>query len=826
MTTRRQFLGRTAAIASAGLVASRSGSLSVRGATTDWPTVQRNSGHTGYLPDVDGPVTGVEIDWQLDLDYPVYAQPVVAEDTIVVSATGPDADSGQLLAVGVDGDERWAKSVPVSVLSSPTIQDGSIYQTGPRTVTARSLSDGSKEWEINLPTSVFSSPVVAEDTVLIGTRTGSLTGRSVADGSEQWSVSLDDIVTGTPAVRNNLVVTGTDTGTVAGVNLTTGIEMWQQDLGSAINCPPTIVGSSVFVPTESGRLHALDLRDGTERWSTEFTLSTVSSPVVTDDTCYWNGENQIVALDNEDGTEIWQTETDGYTGLGHVSPLPVATQETLYASTGGETVYALDRSDGSERWTFSSTSGADVLSLLVREGRLFIGTAAGELISLSGRTNYRPTASFTYAPRNPEPGEEITFDATGSSDRDGSIEAYRWDFDGDGEIDATGPTVTQSLDEGQQTVRLEVEDNEGAIATTGSEQLISVGIDRETTSEEQNSSGPASILDRVPGEETGVAGGAIGLLSVLGLYRVISNGKSEPAETTDDPEPDRSPQQAETDESRVHPLKGTDASFGGFELSDSLGSGELTEVTEGTLAESETTVAMETLGGSAQTIHEDLFAEFADGIDVWSRIDDHPNVVSVLANGTEPFPWAALELCASPLDPNAVAGLSFEERRDLIVDVLEGVHQGHRYGLHHGALAPNNVMLVSPERTAGESPSAVISDWEVSAVQLDSGLNTADVYPHFASPEQIDSAQFGAPDPLTDIFQVGVLAYAVFTGSYPFADDRDLERVRGWTDVTPPSERLKDIPSSVDGVLSTSLAVEPEDRYQTALHFRDALKQV
>lgn len=826
MITRRRFIGQTIALASAGALASERAIDRVRAADSDWLTVQGNPAHTGFTNAVEGPVTHVESEWQLEFSQPIYAQPVVADGTIVLSAIGPDANTGQLAAV-TNGDTRWEKSTSVSVLSSPTIRDGIVYQTGPRSVTARSLSSGSIEWTIDLPTSAFLSPTVINDTVLVGTRTGLLTARSAANGSEQWSTSLDSIVSGTPTVRDDLVVTGTDGGTVAGFDLSTGAERWRRNLGSAITCAPTIAAGSVFVPTESGRLHALDPDNGANRWQTDFTLPTVGSPVVVDDTCYWSGGTDIMALNAADGTERWRTSTDAYTGLGHVSPLPVAAHDTLYVSTGGNTVYALDRTDGSERWTFSPSSGADVLSLVVGDGRLYIGTADGTLLALSGRTNYRPTASFTYSPRNPAPGEEITFDATASSDQDGSIKAYRWDFDGDGKFEATGSTVTHTFETGQQMVRLEVEDNEGAIARTGGKQTIAVGIDPDTTPQRQATGNEGAVLDSVPGGKIGVAGGVVGLLGALGVYRAVSSGASKSADSPETSDQEPSPEPTTTDNSRNHPVQRSDASFGDFELGDSVGTGPLTEVTNGSITGDETPIAIETLGNSSShTVHEGLFESFANGINMWSRIDDHPNVLSVLVNGTEPFPWAALEWCTSPFDPESVADLSFEDRRSLLVNVLEGVHHGHRHGLYHGALTPNNVLLLPADRTQEEGRTPVVGDWEVSAVQLETELDIADIYPRFATPEQIDSGRFGDPGPLTDIYQLGVFAYAVFTGSYPFREVPSPEPVWGWSEVTPPSEITEAVPPELDDILSLALTVEPDERYQTALHFRDALKRV
>jgi len=58
--------------------------------------------------------------------------------------------------------------------------------------------------------------------------------------------------------------------------------------------------------------------------------------------------------------------------------------------------------------------------------------------------NQPPVASFTYSPESPDVGDEITFDASASSDTDGEIVSYQWDF-GDGNT-ASGKKVTHSYD--------------------------------------------------------------------------------------------------------------------------------------------------------------------------------------------------------------------------------------------------------------------------------------------------------------------------------------------------------------------------------------------
>ncbi|MBI4699909.1 MAG: PKD domain-containing protein, partial [Deltaproteobacteria bacterium] len=78
--------------------------------------------------------------------------------------------------------------------------------------------------------------------------------------------------------------------------------------------------------------------------------------------------------------------------------------------------------------------------------------------------NLPPIAAFT-APAAARIGEPVLFDAAASSDPDGTIADYAWDFDGDGKSDASGVAVSHTYDKpGIQLAKLTVTDNDGATA--------------------------------------------------------------------------------------------------------------------------------------------------------------------------------------------------------------------------------------------------------------------------------------------------------------------------------------------------------------------------
>lgn len=79
--------------------------------------------------------------------------------------------------------------------------------------------------------------------------------------------------------------------------------------------------------------------------------------------------------------------------------------------------------------------------------------------------NVEPVPSFTFSPERPGAGQQVVFDASGSTDPDGEIVRYEWDLDGDGSFEAEGKLVKKVYERaGTYRVALRVTDDNGAVA--------------------------------------------------------------------------------------------------------------------------------------------------------------------------------------------------------------------------------------------------------------------------------------------------------------------------------------------------------------------------
>jgi PKD repeat protein len=163
--------------------------------------------------------------------------------------------------------------------------------------------------------------------------------------------------------------------------------------------------------------------------------------------------------------------------------------------------------------------------------------------------NEPPEAAFTVDPAGPTTGDQVTFDGSASTDPDGQIVAYRWDFDGDGTVDAT--TNTSQVDHtytstGSNVPTLTVVDDDNATDTAERDLFVETRItatpvttDTNATDEpadEETSEDPSSEIPWLP---VGVGGGLAGLGGLLWYF--FGGGGGGAGGPSPDPKPKPKP---------------------------------------------------------------------------------------------------------------------------------------------------------------------------------------------------------------------------------------------------------------------------------------------
>jgi serine/threonine-protein kinase len=159
----------------------------------------------------------------------------------------------------------------------------------------------------------------------------------------------------------------------------------------------------------------------------------------------------------------------------------------------------------------------------------------------------------------------------------------------------------------------------------------------------------------------------------------------------------------------------------------------------------------------------------------------------------------------------------------LMAELLDALHFAHDAGVIHRDIKPANIMIDAEGH-------AKLTDFGVARVNEPEGnqaeatkVGTVVGTPSYMSPEQIQGQKV---DHRTDIFSAGIVFYQFLTGKKPFEGTQwELAKKIIMEDPVWPSQIMQ-LPPEIDRVVARALAKEPEQRYQSARAFADALKRI
>ena len=218
-----------------------------------------------------------------------------------------------------------------------------------------------------------------------------------------------------------------------------------------------------------------------------------------------------------------------------------------------------------------------------------------------------------------------------------------------------------------------------------------------------------------------------------------------------------------------------------------------------------------------ETLHAETVERFLKEAQTWKRLANHDHIVDVVDWGSQPLPWIAMEYMDGSNLQSRAGALSLNQAVWTAVSICKAIRYAHNRGVHHYDIKPQNVLFRTVAGEYYDIPK--VADWGLAEQALLSGGGKKGVTPAHAAPEQLFD-EYGEPDHRTDIYQLGLLSYELFTGTHPY--EGDVSRIRS-TDITPPTEIDPELPDELDTILSTALEVDPTDRYEDVLDLRRAL---
>ena len=210
------------------------------------------------------------------------------------------------------------------------------------------------------------------------------------------------------------------------------------------------------------------------------------------------------------------------------------------------------------------------------------------------------------------------------------------------------------------------------------------------------------------------------------------------------------------------------------------------------------------------------------------------HVVQIFEHGVDDgLPFIVMELLEGEdlgQRMRRVGRLPLADTARIVSAVCKALRRAHAIGIVHRDLKPANVFLARGDEDDEEL--VKVLDFGVVkslAEAVDSGVTkTGELIgtPNYMSPEQARSTK--TVDHRSDLWSLGIIAYRALTATLPFPDEEGIERLMRICSepVPPPSAYAADIEPEVDAFFKKALAMDPEDRFQTAREMAEALANV
>jgi outer membrane protein assembly factor BamB len=440
--------------------------FSVAQSTVDWwPMFHHDLNHTGNSTSVVHEY--IESLWNYTTGGGVRCSPAVVDGKVFVGS-----EDGYLYALNATTREpinsAWIGAVSYS---SPAVAGGRVF-VGSINGSIYALDEITLGIIWNYPTngSVESSPTVAYNKVFVGSSDNQTYALNVTDGSKRWNYTTKGPVRSSPAVSGGVVFFGSDDGYVYAIDATNGMEKWRFPTADLVWSSPAVVDGRVFVGVGDGRVYALNATTGKYLWHFETAreYAVVSSPAVAYGMVFvGSNDTRVYALNATDGRQLWNFKTGG-----PVVSSPAIAIDKVFVGSCDNMIYALNVTDGSLIWNFA-TGGPVVSSPAIFEGKVYVGSLDKNVYAF--QANKPPQASFDFYPTSPIVTQMVTFNASASFDRDGSIISYTWSF-GDGAVTETNQNATTHPynGAGMYNVTLTLKDNFKPVGINATWQLITV----------------------------------------------------------------------------------------------------------------------------------------------------------------------------------------------------------------------------------------------------------------------------------------------------------------------------------------------------------------
>ncbi len=196
----------------------------------------------------------------------------------------------------------------------------------------------------------------------------------------------------------------------------------------------------------------------------------------------------------------------------------------------------------------------------------------------------------------------------------------------------------------------------------------------------------------------------------------------------------------------------------------------------------------------------------------------HPNIAGVSSyfdqNDTSYFVMDYIEgVSFKSYIANNGGKVSVDETLNVMIPVLRALTAVHAEGFIHRDVTPDNIYI-------SKDGNVKLLDFGSARYSIGDKSKSLDVILKVGYAPKEQYTRRGRQGPFTDVYSCAACFYAALTGYLP---PESLDRLENDT-LTPVSQILPEIPEWLDKAILKGLAVQPEDRFQSAAEFLDAIE--
>lgn len=156
--------------------------------------------------------------------------------------------------------------------------------------------------------------------------------------------------------------------------------------------------------------------------------------------------------------------------------------------------------------------------------------------------------------------------------------------------------------------------------------------------------------------------------------------------------------------------------------------------------------------------------------------------------------------------------MPLDEIKSIIRQVAEALEYAHKQGIIHRDIKPSNILIDNHGQT-------YLTDFGIARIASTTQFTTTGALigtPTYMSPEQCKGVDISH---VSDLYSLGIILYEMLTGKVPYDSETPLSVLQKHITEPVPSlyEYRTDLPPSFEQIISTALAKEPEDRFQSAI---------